>query len=152
MRILTFRYPKNTVTDILLSLLCIFIITLIIQSDQVNKTTAVFCVSSYDRIGFLYRYGWEVDINSEEKSYIILPKKFDEVFAEYNRLQISQGFDLSLYLGKKLEKYTYLLKNTDYFADETYCYATVLIYDNKIVGADIYSPSIDGIMIGVVTD
>lgn len=152
MKAVTFRYPKNTVTDILLSLLCICIIALILQSGTQAKTEAVFCSNIYDRIGFLNSYGLDVDELSEAKEIVVLPSFFDDVLADYNEIQKVQGFDLSVFAGKTVEKYTYTLLNNPFKNDNATVYATLYIYSEEIIAADIYNPSVNGFMQGVITE
>ncbi len=151
MKVFTVRYPKNTVTDILLCLLCVFCIMLVFQIDGVRNKTEVFA-DSVDVTGFLEENGWTVVPESEEITETVLPDKNDDVFLRYNELQLEQGFDLLPYAGKVLTKYTYELKDIPEAENIKMLYATVLIYDEKIVGADIYCPSLDGFMQGVVKD
>lgn len=151
MKVLTLKYPVNAVTDFLLSLLCVFCIILIFQFDGNIKTEDVASYST-DAVSFLENYGWEVVPGSEEISMTELPLSADDVFARYNKLQLEQGFDLTPYLGKKLVKYSYLLTETPFESIEGDLYATVLLYEGKIVGADVYDPSLDGFMQGVVNN
>ena len=148
MKMLTFRYPLNAVTDILLCLLCVFCIILVFQVDSNHKIADAFADSD-NVVGFIESYGWKVDASSEEISSAMMPAEQNDVFVLYNKLQLEQGFDLVPYLGKVLTKYTYLLRQNPVGSKEVF-YATVLTYDGKIVGADIYSPSINGFMQGVV--
>lgn len=150
MKIVTLKYPVNAVTDILLCLLCVFCIVLIFQYDENRKVQDVFLCSE-NVISFLEYYGWKVDSESEETSNMVLPSVQNDVFNDYNKLQISQGFDLIPYMGKEVKKYTYLLNENPYKDKYDTIYATVLTYKDKIIGADIYSPSLDGFIRGVVT-
>lgn len=152
MKAVTFRYPKNTVTDILLSLLCICIITLILQSGTQAKTEAAFCSNIFDRIGFFKSNGFEVDESSETKESVVLPSIFDDVLESYNEIQKAQGFDLSGFAGKTVEKYTYTLLNNPFGNENATVYATLYIYSEEIIAADIYNPSVNGFMQGVITE
>lgn len=64
---------------------------------------------------------------------IVLPAEMDEVLSEYNEMQKTAGFDLSPYLGKTVKKYVYPLSR------EPETFATLYIYDNRIIAADIAS-------------
>lgn len=152
MKAVTFRYPKNTVTDMLLSLLCICIITLILQSSTQAKNEMACCSNIYDRIGFFNSYGFEVDELSEAKEIVVLPSIFDSVLEDYNEIQKTQGFDLSVFAGKSVEKYTYTLLNNPFMDKNATVYATLYVYSEKIIAADIYDPSVDGFIQGVITE
>ena len=64
---------------------------------------------------------------------VLLPEEFDEILSEYNELQKKSGFDISPYLGKKVKKYVYPVEG------ETETYATLYVYENTIIAADIAS-------------
>lgn len=149
MRYFSFRYPKNTVTDMLLSMVCIFVITLILQNGETVYLSAV-SNNNDDRVDFLYENGWRADPSSEVLTRVRIPDEFDDTFEEYNVLQKQQGFDLSVYAGKDVERYTYKLKEFDGYRNPDNIYATLYVFDNSIIAADIYCSAIDGFMMGVI--
>ena len=71
---------------------------------------------------------------------INIPEEFNAVYLRYNKLQKSGGYDLSLYRGKSCVRYTYLIP-------EENARANILVYCGKIIGGDICSITLDGIMI-----
>lgn len=85
---------------------------------------------------------------SEEKPVSIettsIKKEQSEVFRGYNELQKKQGFDLSVYSGKTVTKYTYRV--TDRKRNDLV--AVVFLYDGKIIGGDIHCIGADGYMTG----
>ena len=68
---------------------------------NVNASTAE------ERIAYLSQFGWQVDEDPVEVSEIIIPETFDETYTNYNELQKSQGFDLSLYAAKRVKRWIY---------------------------------------------
>ena len=94
------------------------------------------------RAEYLATLGYGVTGEPVSTSSEKLPKEFDEVMSKYNYLQRTQGFDLERYSGKKITGYTYEVSsfpdNTK-MGDDTY-YATILVYKNKVVGADLCCP------------
>lgn len=95
------------------------------------------------RIAYLSRLGWEADPASEEREAVLLPREFGDVLTEYNRLQRSQGFDLTLYAGMDCLRYTYRLTNYPGCADAV---AQLFIRGSRVIGGDIHSPALDGFM------
>lgn len=81
-----------------------------------------------------------------EKPYevvdFIIPTEFNNVWENYNKLQKEKGYDLALYKGKKCKRYTYLIPSEN-------ARANILVSDGKIIGGDISSITIDGIMIPI---
>lgn len=100
-----------------------------------------------DRINFLSKFGYTVDSAPLESVEIAIPKEFDKVFAAYNELQKAQGLDLGRYKGKTAMRYTYKVTNYDGYADTVY--ANIIMYKNKIIGADICSANPSGFAHGL---
>ena len=99
------------------------------------------------RRGFLEELGWQLATDSGKTDEITLPKNFDRVLTGYNELQRSQGFDLSKYSGKTVERHTYTVTNyPDY---EGKVYANLLIYRGRVIGGDICSAEENGFVKGL---
>ncbi len=151
MKVLCFRYPRNIVTDILICLLCIFIINLILVSADSRAETV--CGTSDDNIAsFLDANGWVVDFNSRTVTEKIIPLVFDETYEEYELLQNKQGFSLAKYKGKTISVITFMLKNYPEYETSDNIYINILLFDNTIIGADILCTSINGFITGAVRD
>ena len=71
-----------------------------------------------------------------------IPLKFNSVWENYNNLLKEKGYDLSLYKGKKCKRYTYLIPSEN-------ARANIIVLDGKIIGGDISSITLDGIMIPI---
>ena len=107
------------------------------------QTTAAPAVTNNDaRVGFLKGFGWEVTNSPEESSQVRIPETTSEVFDRYNRLQKSQGYDLSQYAGKNVMRYVYKVNNFPNATDPVY--ATVLVYKSQVIGGDITDTSAGG--------
>ena len=72
------------------------------------------------RIEFLQKYGWEAEVPPISEEEIVIPAEWDEVYTGYASLQQAQGFNLDKLRGEK---------------DEVA--AHILVYKDRIVGADI---------------
>ena len=99
-----------------------------------------------DREAFLNEYGWTIDPDSEKVSEIVIPEEFDEVYSDYNEIQLSQGLNLEKYKGKKAKCYTYNITN---YENNTPAIATITVYKNRIIASDVSSPEIDGFRHGL---
>ena len=64
---------------------------------------------------------------------VFLPEEPDEILLKYNEIQKNSGFNLSPYYGKTVKKYVYPL------LEETETFATLYIFEEKIIAADIAS-------------
>lgn len=82
---------------------------------------------------------------SEEPVEIVeftIPEEFNAVYERYNNMLRQNGFDLTLYKGKKCKRYTYMIEPGDVRAN-------IIVYDGKIIGGDISGITLDGIMIPI---
>ena len=100
--------------------------------------------SEEDRINLLKSLGLEIDAHSIKVEEITIPEEFDSVYEEYNSLQKETGFNLEKYKGKKAKRYTYVVTNYDAPA-----IVNIIIYKNRVIGADVSSPDMDGFVHGL---
>ena len=87
-----------------------------------------------ERMAFLSANGWEAEETPLAATEVTIPATFDETYEQYNALQQSQGFDLQKLAGKKAMEYTYHVTN---YPDNPDVAAHLLVYQDKIVGADL---------------
>lgn len=94
-----------------------------------------------------YLTSFELELGEITVDKIYVPYEFNDVYINYNLIQQSQGFDLSDFKGKDLTRYTAQITNyTDFNGD---VFAEVLVFNKKIVGADIYSTAADGFIVAL---
>lgn len=94
------------------------------------------------RIAFINECGWETELTHCDLTEIRIPVDFDEVYEQYNDIQLMQGFDLRPYRAHSVKKYTYNIENYRPEGSTTPLpdiYASLLVEDGKIIGADISS-------------
>ena len=100
-----------------------------------------------DRVAYLASFGWSVNAQPKQTQQVKIPDSAEnKVFARYNELQLSQGFDLTKYAGKEATRYVYEILN--YLEAEEPVYASILVYDGKIIGGDITDSSPNGLIHG----
>ena len=100
-----------------------------------------------DRVSYLASFGWSVNAQPKQTQQVKIPDSAEnKVFARYNELQLSQGFDLTKYAGKEATRYVYEILN--YPEAEEPVYASILVYDGKIIGGDITDSSPNGLIHG----
>lgn len=100
-----------------------------------------------DRVAYLASFGWDVRPEPTQTQEVRIPTDPSDVFERYNDLQLSQGFDLHEYAGKSVRRYVYEI--TNYPDTEDTYYATLLIYKNAVIGADVCSSAQGGTMHGL---
>ncbi len=88
-----------------------------------------------DRLEFLSQFGILAAEDSEQKEDFSLPEALDRVLLSYNEIQKAQGLDLSRYCKRKVQRYTYEVKN--YKDPSLAVYANVIVYRQRVIGGDI---------------
>ena len=115
-------------------------------SDESAPTVAGSVTSNDGRVQFLKDFGWQVSNSPMESGQVRIPQEQSEVYERYNALQKSQGYDLSQYAGKTVMRYVYKINN---FPDATDpVYATVLVYQDKVIGGDVTNTAAKGAVQG----
>ena len=125
-------------------------------------TFAVFCFFSFsgqaepaarpaggtdsERIQYLAQFGWELSPKPLETKDVQIPQEFDKVYEPYNKLQLSQNFDLTPYRGKTVTRYTYAVTNYPDGVEDVR--ANLLVSGGEIIGGDICNVSLGGFMHG----
>lgn len=119
------------------------------SEPQTQPQAAVQSIkNNEDRIAYLSAFGWEVEQEPIQTQQVRIPTEPNEVFTRYNDLQRSQGFDLMQYAGKTVRRYVYKIENYPNAGDASY-YATVLVYQDEIIGGDVASGEKNGVMHGL---
>ncbi len=122
--------------------------TVVSVSDETEKVYAGRKIrANEDRVSLLRECGWEVSEEPVEFIEVKIPEKFDGVYTEYNELQKRQGMDLSKFSGKRVMRYTYMIK--DYPGGEAGVVANLIVYKDKLIGGDVSSPKLGGFMHGL---
>ena len=145
---LNFKFPKRyIILSLLIFALAVVVFINIVVGIKTNKPTETFTVNFGDVSveEYISSFGLEIDRNACVIDEITVPYEFGQVYESYNNIQKSQGFDLEQYKGKVLKRYSYPLLN--YPDKEKNVFVEVLIFNDSIVAADVYSTNFDGFII-----
>ena len=108
-----------------------------LTAEPKENTIKAEVMTLTDRTACLKQYGWLVDRASEVEKEVQIPQEFDEVYADFNDLQILQGMDLAPYKGRNVKSFTYEVLN---YPDQSQpVFAELLVCENQIIGGEIYS-------------
>lgn len=100
-----------------------------------------------ERAAYLGTFGWSINAVPKETQTVTIPNAEDnKVFARYNELQVSQGFDLLKYAGKEVTRFVYEILN--YPNATAPVYAGVLVHEGRIIGGEITDTSPEGVIHG----
>lgn len=135
-----------------LIIMCAILALLTRQSIETMKAKELNLRASNadERIAYLAQFGWSVIDEPAEVKEIIIPAEFDEVYQNYNKLQLEQGFDLSKYMSKRVKQWSYTVTNYPGYEGKSCIRANMLVLDGKVIGGDICSVELDGFMHGFV--
>lgn len=125
----------------------IVLIALLADSGDTPSTNAPIGGTNDERVAYLATFGWSVNAEPTQAQKVHIPDTAEnEVFARYNELQRSQGFDLTDYAGKEVMRYVYEILNYPDAAEPVY--ASVLVCDGYIIGGDVTNTAPDGVIHG----
>lgn len=94
------------------------------------------------RVAFLEAYGWQVESEPVETLQLLLPEQLEGAWAAYSDLQQRQGFDLSPYCGKRVERFTYTV--TNYPGISQGVQANLYLCEDTVVAGDIFCTGENG--------
>ena len=149
MFMLTAKVDKKKII-LALAAVAVLIVMLIMIFGGSGKKAAETAAPGMDtndgRVKFLQDLGWEVASSPTESGQVKIPDTNSEVFARYNALQKSQGYDLTQYAGQTVMRYVY--KVTNYPGATDPVFATLLIYKGQLIGGDITDTGPKGVIRG----
>lgn len=149
MKMLTLKLKPKTLFGIILAVTGVVVIALTFVNNHINsdsKSVSAIISASTDeeRRNYLEGFGWEVGEDFEQKE-LTIPESWNEVYNEYNEIQLNQGFNLADYKGKAVTLYTYTI--TNYEEDEVL--ADMLVCDGNLIGGDVCNTSAEnGFIVG----
>ena len=151
MFIYSFKANKKVLLGAALVVLALIVLFFAVPG-RAKQTNSVLKVplkaeSNEERIAFIENFGYDVRSEPVEMKDITIPEQFNDTYISYNEIQVAQGFDLSRYKGKQAKSYSYAVTNYPEQQDsERYIRANLIVYDSKIIAADICSVKLDGFM------
>ena len=99
------------------------------------------------RQAYLRSLGWEIDPETEAFRTVLVPDQLEGIMAQYNKLQLQQGYDLSRHLGESCLQYTYEI--TNYADSDGKVIVSLYLQDGEVIAADIHSTALNGFMHGL---
>ena len=114
-----------------------------------NKSGAINfkAENNQERLKFISQFGWEVDSEPVEVNEVIIPQEFDDVYNNYNEIQLMQNCDLRDYSGERVKRWTYIIKNYPGYSEKDTCVRiNLLVFDGMVIGGDVSSTELSGFM------
>ena len=99
------------------------------------------------RAAYLKTLGWEIDRNSESFRSVVVPQKLEGIMAQYNKIQLKQGFDLNKHLGESCRQYCYDV--TNYPGGAGKVIVSLYLQNGQVIAGDVHSTAVNGFMHGL---
>ena len=99
------------------------------------------------RAAYLKALGWEIDRDSESFRSVVVPQKLEGIMAQYNKIQLKQGFDLNKHLGESCRQYCYDV--TNYPGGAGKVIVSLYLQNGQVIAGDVHSTAVNGFMHGL---
>ena len=148
MFVLTAKVSKTKIALIVTIVIAVIVLAVVVHAAKKgeNESKQPAADTNEGRILFLSGFGWEINTEPVQTQTVTVPNKDSEVFTRYNELQKSQGYDLTDYRGKQVTRYVYEILNYPHANGPVY--ATLFVYDGRVVGGDVTDTGEKGHMHG----
>lgn len=121
------------------------------KSNQ-NLTVNNSAMDLADILVFISNFGYTVKEEPDEIREIVIPVEFNDVYENYNEIQLEQGYDLREYAGKRVKRWTFTITDYPGYENKEYIKINILVCDSKVIGGDVCSVKLDGFMHGFVKE
>ena len=102
------------------------------------------CCTSAAGCAYLAARGYTADPASETVRELTLPREFDDILEDYNRLQLAAGYDLRAGAGRTCLICQYEL--IDYPGWDGRVIATLYLCRGRVIAGDVHTASIEGFL------
>ena len=135
-------FTKKGLFTVTAMLICICLVCFEIYAVNNEVTNAK---TNSDRLIFIKKAGYTVLSNEPISKAVVIPDVFYDVYENYNALQQSAGYDLSLYKGCEVTIYTYSVNAPEGYSGE--CVVNLIVYKDRVIGGDVSSTALGGFML-----
>lgn len=141
MFLVNLKLSNRKIAFILFLFLAITVFAIALRIEACNKTEvhAVVCTNEEELRAYIGSF--ELELGECRVDNVTIPYEFNDVYNNYNDIQLKQGFNLAEYKGQTVERYTFSVLN---HTDGQDVFAEVLIHNQTVIGADVYSTAIEG--------
>lgn len=148
MHVWTFKFNRRAAVAALIALAVVLTaLTLSIGAFDRSAVSTPGAKNAAEGAAYLESLGWHISDAPAEEKTVLIPREFSEVYEAYNRLQRSQGFDLSDYRGKQVTIYTYTLESYEGYTGDVA--AELYVCGGRVIGGDVHTLELDGFMHGI---
>ena len=123
-----------------------------LRSKNENMIVNNSAMDLSDILVFISNFGYSVKEEPDEVREIIIPVEFNDVYENYNQIQLNQGYDLRDFSGRRVKRWTFTIVDYPGYENKEYIKINVLVCDGKVIGGDVCSVKLDGFMHGFVKE
>lgn len=138
-------FTKKRLIIVFAVFICVGLICCEIYAAGNNNINAK---TNADRLIFIKDLGYTVLSDEPTAKLVTVPEVFYDVYDNYNALQQSVGYDLSLYKGCEVMMYTYKINPPSSYTGE--CVINIIVYNDRVIGGDVSSTALGGFMLPLV--
>ncbi len=120
---------------------------LVLAAGWLHSRDQIRLPDEESRLSYIRSLGYTPEGPAETWEDVVIPEWFDASYASYNTQQKRAGFDLSRWRGQPAVLYTYVL--TDYPGGEPRVLLHLLLWEDRLIGGDICSPTAGGFLHGL---
>ena len=135
---------------LVLLIVAVIVLLLVTAKSVFSKAEAPDLTTTEGRAAYLQALGWEIDPDSESFRTVLIPDQLEGIMAQYNKIQLRQGMDLTRHLGENCMQYCYEI--TNYPNGEGKVVVSLYLQDGELIAADIHSTSVNGFMKGLLEE
>ncbi len=140
-------YLTFTKKGLLLIVAALVCITLICGEIYVAGNQNTNAATNAERLHFIENIGCSIISDKPSAKTVTIPETFSDVYINYNSLQKSAGYDLTLYKGCEVTVYTYGINPPQNYSGE--CVCNLIVYNDRVIGGDISSVALGGFMLPI---
>ncbi len=122
------------------------------KSENHNLTVNNSAMDLDDILVFISNFGYTVKEEPDEIREVIIPVEFNDVYENYNQIQLRQGYDLRHFAGKRVKRWTFTITDYPGYENKEYIKINILVCDSKVIGGDVCSVKLDGFMHGFLKE
>lgn len=98
-------------------------------ADEVGRYSTL-AADTNAQAKFLSQFGIKIDKSTKKTDTVTIPKDFNEVYEDYNDLQLEAGLDLKPFRGEQVSRVVYKINKKE-------GYATLLIFRGRVIGGHL---------------
>jgi len=150
MLIWTAKFSRKKAVAAVILMGVVMAVLIVLAGRAPEEPEAPRLTSNDERVAYLQSLGWEVEPEPIETLQFLLPAELEEPYLSYNKLQVSQGFDLARCCGRQVTRFTYAV--TNYPGQAGGVQANLYICEEEPAAGDLCSSGANGFQLPLIQE